>query len=329
MLTDLAIQFFDTQPRRERAVFGLLAGKKTISNLYAALTHQQLQWLQLYPSLSKELFLQAVAQLKMHGQLTTTETGLVLTAKGQQFQRQAAKRVPLPTYYQPWMHLAKFAPRFFLAIQVLSEASYHSQAYRPISTDWANQQAVKRWYRQLNIESAIADLIALFERLPPQLADILAANLIGHDYAGQAQPPTLSAHFSRINALAALVNEIAAIKDEGNPWYKLWGGPQDLVTRPARYSLQQVQAGVGLKAIASKSHRKLSTVKEHLLLAAIMGESLPVEQLIPQPIHQALDQIDQWQDQQVLLDTVPASDFFQVRLFQILKLQGRWSRVAT
>ena len=71
LLTDLAIQFFDTQPRRERAVFGLLAGKKTISNLYAALTHQQLQWLQLYPSLSKELFLQAVAQLKMHGQLTT------------------------------------------------------------------------------------------------------------------------------------------------------------------------------------------------------------------------------------------------------------------
>ncbi|EGF34456.1 hypothetical protein AAULR_10660 [Lacticaseibacillus rhamnosus MTCC 5462] len=60
-----------------------------------------------------------------------------------------------------------------------------------------------------------------------------------------------------------------------------------------------------------------------------MGESLPVEQLIPQPIHQALDQIDQWQDHQVLLDTVPASDFFQVRLFQILKLQGRWSRVAT
>lgn len=129
--------------------------------------------------------------------------------------------------------------------------------------------------------------------------------------------------------MAALVNEIAAIKDEGNPWYELWGGPQDLVTRPARYSLQQVQAGVGLKAIASKSHRKLSTVKEHLLLAAIMGESLPVEELIPQPIHQALDQIDQWQDHQVLLDTVPATDFFQVRLFQILKLQGRWSRVAT
>ncbi|EGF34464.1 hypothetical protein AAULR_10655 [Lacticaseibacillus rhamnosus MTCC 5462] len=55
----------------------------------------------------------------------------------------------------------KICAAVLLAIQVLSEASYHSQAYRPISTDWANQQAVKRWYRQLNIESAIADLIAL------------------------------------------------------------------------------------------------------------------------------------------------------------------------
>lgn len=326
MLPDLVIQFFNTQPRRERSVFGLLTGKQTISILYAALSHHQLQWLHLYPGLSKEAFLAAVTRLKAQKYLAATETGLVLTEAGQKRQIQAAQMVSLPGHYQPWMRVDKFAPRFFLAVQVLSEASYHSQAYRPISTDWATQQAVKRWYRKTPIKTAVTELTDLFERLPESLADELAANLVGHEYAGQHRPATLQAHFANVNALAAVVREIAAAK---NQWYALWGGPQDLVTRPAQATLKQVWSDVDLATVAAQSHRKMSTVKEHLLLAAIMGQDVPITKLIPPAVHHALDQATQWQDHQALLATIPDSEFFQIRLFQIFKMQGRWPRAAT
>ena len=145
MLTDFVIQFFSEQPRRERAVFGLLTGKQTISILYAALIHQQLQWLHLYPSLSKEAFSAAITTLKVQRMLRETETGLILTEKGQHLKQAAVTQLPFPTHYQPWMNLPVFAPRFFLGVQVLSEASYANRAYQPISVNWATQQVVKQW----------------------------------------------------------------------------------------------------------------------------------------------------------------------------------------
>ncbi|MDN6090789.1 MAG: hypothetical protein L0I56_03315, partial [Lacticaseibacillus paracasei] len=67
----------------------------------------------------------------------------------------------------------------------------------------------------------------------------------------------------------------------------------------------------------------------HLLLAAIMGETLPIEHLVPLKIHRALNRVTQIYDHQALLAAIPGSTFFQIRLFQILSFQGRWPRVTT
>ncbi|WP_054661807.1 hypothetical protein [Lacticaseibacillus camelliae] len=98
MLTDFVVQLFDEQPRRETAAYMLLNGKKTLSVLFAALQHGQLQWLQLYPTLGRADFQAAVKQLVNAHALTHTETGLVLTDPAAKMQ--AAARVPLPTHYQ-------------------------------------------------------------------------------------------------------------------------------------------------------------------------------------------------------------------------------------
>jgi uncharacterized protein YpbB len=326
LLTDFVIQFFSEQPRRERAVFGLLTGKQTISILYAALIHQQLQWLHLYPSLSKEAFSAAITTLKVQRMLRETETGLILTEKGQHLKQAAVTQLPLPTHYQPWMNLPVFAPRFFLGVQVLSEASYANRAYQPISVNWATQQVVKQWYQQVDHRAAVTTLSSLFQGLPTELADTLAANMIGHDYAGQLMPATLQAHFERLDALAALVQQLANTR---SMWTALWGGPRDFVSRPAQQTLAQARAGMALPTIAHRSHRKQSTINEHLLLAAIMGETLPIEHLVPLKIHRALNRVTQIYDHQALLAAIPGSTFFQIRLFQILSFQGRWPRVTT
>ena len=110
--------------------------------------------------------------------------------------------------------------------------------------------------------------------------------MIGHDYAGQLMPATLQAHFERLDALAALVQQLANTREYVDG---VVGGPRDFVSRPAQQTLAQARAGMALPTIAHRSHRKQSTINEHLLLAAIMGETLPIEHLVPLKIHRALD----------------------------------------
>ncbi len=74
--------------------------------------------------------------------------------------------------------------------------------------------------------------------------------------------------------------------------------------------MAQARAGMALPTIANRSHRKQSTINEHLLLAAIMGETLPIEHLVPLKIHRALDRVTQIYDHQALLAAIPESTFF-------------------
>ena len=61
----------------------------------------------------KEAFSAAITTLKVQRVLRETETGLILTEKGQHLKQAAVTQLPLPTHYQPWMNLPVFAPRFF------------------------------------------------------------------------------------------------------------------------------------------------------------------------------------------------------------------------
>lgn len=324
MLTDFVVQLFDEQPRRETAAYMLLNGKKTLSVLFAALQHGQLQWLQLYPTLGRADFQAAVKQLVNAHALTNTGTGLVLTHPAAKMQ--AAGRVPLPTHYQPWMGVREFEQRLLLAVQAVSEAAYHNNQYQPAVRDWGVQQFVRRWYAQNRQGKFAAELTAAFALLPSAAANRLAARLIGHEFVGGAQAEDLAGAFLHLDDLARLVGLIAEHAD----WpalQSLWGGRVALLSASNYRACQLVDAGRTREQVGAQLHLKPSTVNEHLLAATIFGWQPPVERLYSPALRQAFAQVDPHElDYQKLLAAIPGAEFFHVRLFQILNLQGRWPR---
>ncbi|WP_338216074.1 hypothetical protein [Lacticaseibacillus salsurivasis] len=319
MLEDFMIQFFSDQPRRGPAVYLLLTGKKTLSILFSALQHHQLQWLQLYPTLARTDFQAALNTLIAQKRLVETDAGLVLGADS----LDSANKVPLPEAYQPWMGLAEFERRLLLAVQVVSEASFDNRRYRPAVAEWATQQAVRDWLKHVESANFVSELTAAFTTLPTPVADRLAQRLVGHDFVGAAQVGSLTASLEATNDLALLVAAIAQQK-----WpalWTLWGGPTPLLPPNAKLVCDRFARGESRQQIAQQMRLRPSTVNEHLLEATILGWQPPVGQVYPAAVKAALTAYQGQQlDYQALLDAVPGSEFFQVRLFQILDLQGRW-----
>ncbi|MFD1486259.1 helix-turn-helix domain-containing protein [Lacticaseibacillus baoqingensis] len=323
MLDDLLIQFFDLQPRRPTAVYLLLTGKKTLSILFAAMQHHQLQWLQLYPTLARADFQAAIARLQAAQALQEQGPGLVLEDAA--LQAAAKKRLPLPTAYRPEFGVASFAARFYLAVQVLSEASFGQKAYRPLTNDWATQQAVRTWWASITPQAAIKELTAAFAQLPPAQATLLTQAMVGHDFVGPGQLDSLQAQMAQLDALSALISTIAA-HPKWPALNRLWGGKQRLGSQTMAQALALSQAGLSKEQIAQRLRLKSSTVNEHLLTAALFGAELPVASFYsPAQFQQLTTLVPQAQHPyQELLVQVADSDFFQIRLFQILCLTGRW-----
>lgn len=329
MLTELLLQFFDDQPRRKASIYSLLTGKKTISTLYAAMLHHQLQWLQFYPTLAREDFQAALAKLLAQEKIHQTSLGLVLADPAAK--AKAAEDLPLPTAFRPNFDLAQFAPKFYLAVQVVSEALAGERRYRPITSDWQTQQAIRRWYHRVAGDPAqvAAELTAAFTTLPQETGDLLASRLVGHDYVGQAHGGDLAAQLQETEALATLVTAIAS-HPEWQQLNALWGGLKPLLS-PSNYrAVQLLQNGLNPQQIAQQLRLKDSTVNEHILGAAIWGAKIPVAQLYDRALLAAFSAVQDpfYGDYQQLLEQVPISDFFHSRLYQILKFQERWPQHA-
>ena len=316
MLDDFLLQFFDAKPRRELALYLLLTGKKTVSVLFAALEHHQLQWLQLYPTLPRADFQAAIGRLQATHALEQTDTGLILIDPAAK--KSAQQRVSLPTAYQPWMGVHAFGPRFHLAVQMLSEASFHNARYRPVTQDWAIQQSLRRWWQGIEVTTTIAELKTLLASLDDGVAKALLSEVIGHDFVGAGD-------LDEMRHVQVLSQLIAAIEASDAPsWQALWGGRKPLGTKTQYLALQMIQQGASRQQVSERLHLKPSTINEHLLTAAIFGAEVPLAQLYPPAMRKALASADATLGYQPLLETVADSDFFQIRLFQILSLQGRW-----
>ncbi|KRK73388.1 hypothetical protein [Lacticaseibacillus nasuensis] len=314
---EIIIALFDNRPRRPASVYNLLVGKKTLSTLYAALLHDQLQWVGLLPDLARSEFDDVIAAATRQGDLVTHQTGLTATR---------ASTVTLPASYQPWMDIDGFAGRFYLAVQSLSEASFSNRQYRPVTPDWATQAWVRQWYRQLAQPQAIAELTALFAALPAPAANRLALGLVGHDYVGSGLSLTPAARLADIEAFSALLARLDAEPQRYPSWAQLWGGRHAILSATNAQALALAAQGANRVQIQAALRRKMSTVNEHLLVGAIFGAEFPLDAFYPPAQKRQFDAqaLGDPEDYQQLLAAVPGSDFFQVRLFQILTLQGRW-----
>jgi len=342
MFADYVLLLFTTEPRRAKALFNVCRGRRTVSTLFAGLTADRLAWLDSWHGVPLSKFEAAAAELVQAGWLQIPAPGyLQVTPAGAAQQTKLRQQL-----YQPiaWTQFQQVDVRRFnvlnqLALQVVSEFSHQANRYYPVTTDRGMQATVKLWFRRWHspqlVPQVVAELTGFLTTLPSPLADVFANSLTGFDFPGQTDQQ-LAQLFQRTPV------EILVMRKDLNCRWIDWlrqqpTGPLAALLQPlvkanpvsvsAWQTYQDFQQGASLAQIATRRRLKMSTVREHLLEAAILTPTFPFEQLLPPELCQLLaatyaqtPSLTQWRFEQVQA-VAPDLDFFYFRLYQIMRCQ--------
>lgn len=339
MFEDYLLRLFSVTPRRSKAMFNVLRGRRTVSTLFAGLTYGCLDQLDSWHGVPLERFLAAAETLVDQGFLTSPQPGyLQLTPSGQQ--RVAATTLYRPVALREFQTVAvrEFAAEAQLALQVVSEAVHQQRRYYPVTTDPKTQARVKAWVRQQSrtreVAAAVyAGLHAFLGQLDPQLAAIFVASLTGYQQPGLTDAQ-LVARFDR-----QPVELLVMRKDLTCQWIAwLRTHPEDPlasllaplvkagpVSASAQRTLSDFNQSGDLDQIAQKRRLKPSTVREHLLESAILTPQFPFKRVLPPAVLTQLSSVfgarqavADWQfaEAQAVNEQLT---FFEFRLYQIMR----------
>lgn len=332
------LTMFDRHPRRFHVIENIVRNKRTQANLFWGLNYGILNWLGSDVHLTDQEFIQWLGVQQQHGLLDVEENEAQLTEQGE-----AVKQQIMAHYYHPqfdqWAWLTntrRFAERFMLAVQAISELSYQNRHYIPLNISVTEMAVVRNWLTRPNIITQVhQELIQLgtqLNRVDSRLAVLFANQLFGHNGAGWTLEQA-AGHFQLHLEEVQLMNRdvwlgIASILAT---WKQsaLGGLMNDLIARTpisssAYKTLTDFQHGYLPEQIAKARRLKLSTVREHLLEAAIIiPDGIDWQRLLSKQeekqIHrQYSGPVEQWQFQRPAEDVLQA--FFKFRLCQIKEL---------
>lgn len=326
---------FDQEPRRFRVIENTVRNKRTQANLFWALNYQILNWLGSDPQLTREGFNQWLQNQQQQGLLLVDGNVAQLTPQGQQ-----VKRIVQENYYQPhndqWAWLVnpqRYADRFLLAVQAVSELAHHHRHYVPLNISVTEMSLVRKWLVQPGITSAVhQELRQIGQRLAdqdPRLAELFAHRLLGFKTIGwtfsQAQKALkLSAEEIQVLNRDVWLGVAGQLKTlTGTRLGQLMSDMNAVapISNSAWQTLTDFQAGNSIEQIADRRRLKISTVREHLLEAAIIiPKALDWSRLLPadkeSQVHRYYNgPAATWQFQRRGTDA--AADFFDFRLCQI------------
>lgn len=328
--------FSERQPRRIRVIENVLKNKKTVANLFWAKTYHLLPWFGAEPHLSRADYEQTLAEFCQKGLLVNQEGLLNLTPSGRQSRDQF-----VASHYQPhffdyyWVaNPRRVEGRTLIAIQALSELAADNQNYAPLTVAFEDSTAVKHWllHHSRHLIATVEDDCLSFgeslARVDRRLADLFTSQMTGHGMNG-------SPAAAEAKRLGVSDEELAMMRRDVWLDFAYWCLMHHSVWKPlmaslinpsplsnsASQSLRAYQNGQTATAIASRRHLKISTIREHLLAAAILTpQSVNWDQLLPVDLRQRLGQVYQgpvaeWHYQQAGQNDPQA--FFDFRLFQI------------
>lgn len=303
---DFLLTLFDPQPRRVRVIEGVLTNKRTVTNLYWGRHYGLLTYLGAAHWLKRPAYDQWLAQQVAAGNLQLDEAGLFarLTPTGL-----ARKQAWQEDHYRPrfggWTWLVnqdRFAARFLLAFQLVSEFAHHQRHYQPLSLPFGERRRVRDWFlaQPAGINRAVAaeltPILAKLSESDEHLALLFTYRLIGHRTAGWAAPQAQA-------ALGVTAADLPWLERDG--WLFLASrlrhsrGPLGNLLAPliadhpvaasAHQTLAAIRGGRPLEAVARTRHLKESTVREHLLQAALLApREVDLARLLPPAIEQEL-----------------------------------------
>lgn len=331
------LRFFSYhQPRRIRVIENILKNRRTVANLFWAQQYGIITFLGANRQLTRKHYDDTIKYLIDQKLITVdTDNQALLTEKGASIQLANEDSQYTPFFYD-WFWVANthlIMERLLLAVQVVSEYSYHQSQYIPLQISYSEMEAVKRWFRQ-NFHNDVVK--KLFESLS-QFGDAIASEderlatdffnmLVGHDMPGWTiEQASQHLKMSPENLILMRHDELLAIAAYA---LKVPGILQQLflpilnktpLSRSAQVSFNQYQQGYNAAQIAQYRHLKENTVREHFLEAAIMiPDQVDWDRLLPKEKRHQLSKVYQgspstWHYQ----ENNDNQGFYDYRLYQI------------
>ncbi|ANZ61981.1 hypothetical protein AYR62_05885 [Secundilactobacillus paracollinoides] len=333
--TQLIQYLSPTSPRRIRVIENLLIGKRSVSTLYWGMRYDLLNWLGYQKHLTREEMETAVADTADQGLITVNDLQAALTPAGiaQQTADQSVHYQPQALDIRLSVDIPQFWQRLLLAVQVVSEYSYHNRQYYPLRADYRNQRVVKQWFsaHKADVTTTLPEALTLFlQTQPTTVADLFGQLLMGHDTPGYTlrqltEAGTMTVAEAQLMETDAICQFAKQLMQAPNHVLRplLAGLQQSPVSDSALATLNAFQQGQSFDQISQRRRLKPSTVREHLLEAAIFlpVTAIPYDQLLPTEIQDVFrtrltGPIDDWQYETVRDDAI---EFWQFRLYAILR----------
>lgn len=286
MQPNLLLPFFSADWRRVKAIYYVLAGKRTISNLSAGLTYGLLPYFRLFPKLSQADYDQAVQILIKQNQL------VLRSDEGPQMARLTTAGIVAATQLTQQDHWVKSVDywqlgdwqtqwqRLILSVQVISNYRHQVTRYLPAINQPKGQREIHRWFYQIGAAQQqifIDELGAAIAQQSMLSQQILVNSLSSESFFGMSDFQMIQAlrltsgefEFARIEAISALVRcELAPTAPQ--VLRQLFQVTDQRLSRPAQRTYQLVSQGKSWSQICALSRVKEGTLREHVLEAAIL-----------------------------------------------------------
>lgn len=321
---------------RASTAYFVLCGKKTNSVLSYGHFYHLLPYFHLCPQLKKEDYWQALHSLVQQGLLKQDGDFVQLTARGKSCLAQV-DFLPYAdlNYGLAYKMIQHVYTRWLFVQQILSEYAYQERHYFPLTTQFAEQQAVracmKKWPQPTNtcIQFYYKEMQALLTQLTPRQQQLWQSDWIGHHYYGQAKEEV--AQVLAIPTAFAYFLEKESLKSKLYACYKKSAFLQQLLQlqeeeSPLKQKIRQAnKAGWSLAQMSQAFHKKPGTIFDYLVECAIFDADFPFALWLPPKKQKALKaylriepDVALWSYAQVQAWNAEL-DFYSFRLFQIAK----------
>lgn len=278
------LPLFSLKPQRYQAVYYLLIGKRTVSNLLAGLSYDLLPYFHFYPKLSQADYQVALQQLVDQHYLRwqAADKTARLTPLGKLAQTNLQQREIWPTGYDYWQDgdWQLQWERLLLSVQVISNYQHQQNNYAPLATQPSIQTEIHDWfYRQgrRQADQFVQELVATTATLPPNSGQLLANSLRSDSYAGISDfelgltlnltAPELT--LVRVKALSELLQAIRHLPSTSS-LRGVFQFPNQVLSKGAANTYRLWLMGQPWSQIVQRSYQKEGTLLEHLLEAAIL-----------------------------------------------------------
>ncbi len=326
--------FSSIQNRRPAVIRQILTKRLSNSSLFWGLRYQILNYINVCPHLKTAEYDRQIEFLCRQNMLSQDSNRMVKLTKAGQLQKNAVlsgKTLKNPELFYHY-RIYDLIKMIRLFIQVASESSWGNKRYYVVINDLECQLAIKQWLRRFNLQTlqtAVATALTSFLSHEDQMeAWIFCSQLAGHDVI-----PATRQQLSDQSGFTQ--SEIDCVSLDLTSRFALYllkiGSPlspliQQFRSRNTLYekslsALTMYKKGVDIQQMAIKKNLKESTVREHLLNAAVFKTDFPYSLFLSAKKKRELSNklpanIDEWEYRMVAED-LPEISFFDYRMYAI------------